>query len=83
MPSSAWLILAMYLTSFTSGFNESLASKKESIAELMTALSHNFSLSEFIFIDEADFSDSLSLLNENMKNFKRANEIDEDFVKLV
>ena len=49
----------------------------------MTALRHNLSLSEFIFIDEADFSDSLSLLNENMKNFKQANEIDEDFVKLV
>ena len=69
------------LSSSISGFNESFASKKESIAELMTALSHNFSLSEFIFIDEADFSDSLSLLNENLKNFKRANEIDEDFVK--
>ena len=69
------------LSSSISGFDESFALKKESIAELMTALRHNLSLSEFIFIDEADFSDSLSLLNENMKNFKQANEIDEDFVQ--
>ena len=44
-------------------------------------LRDNLSLSNLISLDEAEFTEALELLINDLSNFKRSNEIDQDFVR--
>ena len=64
-----------------SGFNETFATKLETIEALTEMLRDNLSLSNLISLDEAEFTEALELLINDLSNFKRSNEIDQDFVR--
>ena len=47
----------------------------------MADLKSNLSLSDLVAVDDAEFTEALEALQMDLKTFKSANEIDEDFVK--
>ena len=55
--------------------------KQDLINKMMEDLKNNLSLSNLVSLSEAEFVDSLAKLKENLANFKKSNEIGEDFVK--
>ena len=44
-------------------------------------LRNNLSLSNLVSFEEAEFTEALELLINDLSHFKRSNEIDQDFVR--